>query len=451
VAEQAATPGPASSSSSSSSSLSNAEWFARAQRVIPGGVDSPVRSFASVGGTPYTVVQGEGPYVVDAEGTRYIDMVQSYGAVLLGHAHPVVTAAIANAAARGTTFGAPTPGEVLLAEAVCERVAGCEQVRFVSSGTEAAMSAVRLARGITGRDRVVKFDGCYHGHSDGLLAGGGSGVAMLGLPGSVGVSKGAVADTIVVPYNVVPELDDDVACVIVEPVAANMNLVPPAAGFLAALRAACDAAGALLIFDEVITGFRIGTGGAAAWSGVTPDLWCFGKVIGGGLPVGALGGRRELLASLAPQGPVYQAGTLSGNPLATAAGLAVLMEVTDDDYVELGARAASFAANLTAAIAAGGLAVRVPVIGPLVGLFLSPGRSIDDAPVDYVTAHALASNGVYPRFFHAMLWRGVALAPGAYEVMFPGVSHGDDVLDRVVAAAGESSAEVAKELADAQA
>ena len=451
MAEQAATPGPASSSSSSSSSLSNAEWFARAQRVIPGGVDSPVRSFASVGGTPYTVVQGEGPYVVDAEGTRYIDMVQSYGAVLLGHAHPVVTAAIANAAARGTTFGAPTPGEVLLAEAVCERVAGCEQVRFVSSGTEAAMSAVRLARGITGRDRVVKFDGCYHGHSDGLLAGGGSGVAMLGLPGSVGVSKGAVADTIVVPYNVVPELDDDVACVIVEPVAANMNLVPPAAGFLAALRAACDAAGALLIFDEVITGFRIGTGGAAAWSGVTPDLWCFGKVIGGGLPVGALGGRRELLASLAPQGPVYQAGTLSGNPLATAAGLAVLMEVTDDDYVELGARAASFAANLTAAIAAGGLAVRVPVIGPLVGLFLSPGRSIDDAPVDYVTAHALASNGVYPRFFHAMLRRGVALAPGAYEVMFPGVSHGDDVLDRVVAAAGESSAEVAKELADAQA
>jgi glutamate-1-semialdehyde 2,1-aminomutase len=418
--------------------------------VIPGGVDSPVRSFASVGGTPYTVVLGEGPYVVDAEGTRYIDMVQSYGAVLLGHAHPAVTAAIATAAARGTTFGAPTPGEVLLAEAICGRVAGCEQVRFVSSGTEAAMSAVRLARGITGRDRVVKFDGCYHGHSDGLLAGGGSGVAMLGLPGSVGVSRGAVADTIVAPYNVVPELGDDVACVIVEPVAANMNLVPPAAGFLAALRAACDAAGALLIFDEVITGFRIGTGGATAWSGVTPDLWCFGKVIGGGLPVGALGGRREVLASLAPQGPVYQAGTLSGNPLATAAGLAVLTEVTDDDYVELGTRAASFAANLTAAIAAGGLGVRVPVIGPLVGLYLSPGGSID-APVDYVSAHALASNGVYPRFFHAMLRRGVALAPGAYEVMFPGLSHGDDVLDRVAAAAGESSAEVAKELADARA
>jgi glutamate-1-semialdehyde 2,1-aminomutase len=436
-------------SQSLSSSGSNADWFARAQRVIPGGVDSPVRSFASVGGTPYTVVQGEGPYVVDAEGTRYIDMVQSYGAVLLGHAHPIVTAAIAKAAASGTTFGAPTPGEVLLAEAICERVAGCEQVRLVSSGTEAAMSAVRLARGITGRDRVVKFDGCYHGHSDGLLAGGGSGVAMLGLPGSAGVPKGAVEDTIVAPYNVVPALDDDVACVIVEAVAANMNLVPPTAGFLAALRAACDAAGALLIFDEVITGFRIGGGGATAWSGITPDLWCFGKVIGGGLPVGAFGGSRDLLSALAPQGPVYQAGTLSGNPLATAAGLAVLTEVTDGDYAELGSRAASFATNLAAAIAAGGLAVNVPVIGPLVGLFLASSTNEPiAAPFDYVSAHALASNGVYPRFFHAMLRRGVALAPGAYEVMFPGLSHEDDVLDRVVAAAGESSAEVAKALAD---
>ena len=443
----ASTAHPTAPSPSPAPALSNADWFARAQRVIPGGVDSPVRSFASVGGTPYTVVQGDGPYVLDAEGTRYIDMVQSYGAVLLGHAHPVVTAAIAKTAARGTTFGAPTPGEVLLAEAICARVTGCEQVRLVSSGTEAAMSAVRLARGITGRDRVVKFDGCYHGHSDGLLAGGGSGVAMLGLPGSVGVPEGAVADTVVAPYNVVPELDAEVACVIVEPVAANMNLVPPGAGFLAALRRACDAAGALLIFDEVITGFRIGTGGATAWSGVTPDLWCFGKVIGGGLPVGALGGRRELLASLAPQGPVYQAGTLSGNPLATAAGLAVLTEVTEADYAELASRVASFATNLAGAIADGGLAVRVPVVGPLVGLFLSPSEPIG-TPVDYVTAHTLASNGVYPRFFHAMLRRGVALAPGAYEVMFPGLSHDDAVLDRVVAAARESSAEVAKELAE---
>jgi glutamate-1-semialdehyde 2,1-aminomutase len=425
---------------------SNAEWFARAQRFIPGGVDSPVRSFASVGGTPYTVVRGEGPYVVDAEGTRYIDMVQSYGAVLLGHAHPVVTAALEKAAALGTTFGAPTPGEVLLAEAICGRVAGCEQVRLVSSGTEAAMSAVRVARGVTGRDRVVKFDGCYHGHSDGLLAGGGSGVAMLGLPGSAGVARGAVADTIVAPYNVVPELDHEVACVIVEPVAANMNLVAPASGFLAALRRACDAVGALLIFDEVITGFRLGAGGATAWSGVTPDLWCFGKVIGGGLPVGAFGGRREILASLAPQGPVYQAGTLSGNPLATAAGLAVLDEVSARDYAELGARVASFAASLSAAIASGGLAVCAPVVGPLVGLFLAPGGGPLEPPVDYMTAHDIAANGVYPRFFHAMLRRGVALAPGAYEVMFPGLTHDDEVLRQVVSAAGEAAAEVAKEL-----
>ena len=316
--------------------MSNAEWFARARRVIPGGVDSPVRSFSSVGGTPYTVVSGDGAFVIDAEGNRYIDLVQSYGAVLLGHAHRAVTAAVAEAAAHGTTFGAPTPGEVLLAEAICARVAGCEQIRLVSSGTEAAMSAVRLARGATGRDGVVKFDGCYHGHSDGLLAGGGSGVAMLGLPGSAGVSAGAVADTRVVPYNVVPELDQQVACVIVEPVAANMNLVPPVPGFLEGLRRACDVVGALLIFDEVITGFRLGPGGATAWTGVTPDLWCFGKVIGGGLPVGAFGGRREVMGELAPGGPVYQAGTLSGNPLATAAGLAVLHEVGPDDYVALG-------------------------------------------------------------------------------------------------------------------
>ena len=435
----------------------NADWFARAQEVIPGGVDSPVRSFSSVGGTPYTVMRGEGPYVVDVEGTRYIDLVQSYGAVLLGHAHPVVTSAITRAAALGTTFGAPTPGEVLLAEAICERVPGCVQVRLVSSGTEAAMSAVRLARGITGRERVVKFDGCYHGHSDGLLAGGGSGVAMLGLPGSVGVPRGAVAETAVLPYNAVPELDDKVACVIVEPVAANMNLVAPGPDFLTGLRAACDAAGALLIFDEVITGFRIGSGGATAWSGVTPDLWCFGKVIGGGLPVGALGGDRELLASLAPEGPVYQAGTLSGNPLATAAGLAVLTEVTDDDYFELGTRVASFAGRLSSAIAEGGLAVVAPVVGPLVGLFLAPplGETASSnmglaAPVDYVSAHEFAANGVYPRFFHAMLRRGVALAPGAYEVMFPGLAHSGDVLDRVVAAAGESAAEVAQQLAVAQ-
>jgi glutamate-1-semialdehyde 2,1-aminomutase len=423
---------------------SNAAWFERAARVIPGGVDSPVRSFASVGGAPYTVVSGEGPYVIDAEGTRYIDLVQSYGAVLLGHAHPAVTSAVTAAAARGTTFGAPTPGEVLLAEAICARMPGCEQVRLVSSGTEAAMSAVRLARGVTGRDRVVKFDGCYHGHSDGLLAGGGSGVAMLGLPGSAGVSAGAVADTEVVPYNVVPALDERVACVIVEPVAANMNLVEPAPGFLEGLRAACDAVGALLVFDEVITGFRLGPDGATGWSGVRPDLWCFGKVIGGGLPVGAFGGSAALLAALAPTGPVYQAGTLSGNPLATAAGLAVLGEVGPADYDALGARVAVFAKELESAIVGGGLSVAAPSVGPLVGLFVAPAS--DRAlvpPTDYLSARAVAGNGVYPRFFHAMLRRGVALAPGPYEVLFPGLAHDDAVLGRVVEAAADAAAEVA--------
>jgi glutamate-1-semialdehyde 2,1-aminomutase len=424
---------------------SNAAWFERARHVIPGGVDSPVRSFASVGGTPYTVVSGEGAFVVDVEGTRYLDMVQSYGAVLLGHAHPIVTGAITTAAARGTTFGAPTPGEVRLAEAICERVPGCEQVRLVSSGTEAAMSAVRLARGATGRDRVIKFDGCYHGHSDGLLAGGGSGVAMLGLPGSVGVSAGAVADTVVVPYNVVPEVDEQVACVIVEPVAANMNLVTPAPGFLEGLRAACTAAGALLIFDEVISGFRLGPAGATGWSGVTPDLWCFGKVIGGGLPVGAFGGRRELMAELAPGGPVYQAGTLSGNPLATAAGLAVLDAVTPADYDALTARVALFAKSLESAVAGGGLAVVVPTVGPLVGLFVAPADAGPlAAPTDYEGARTIASGDTYSRFFHAMLRRGVALAPGAYEVMFPGLAHDDDVLARVVEVAGEAAADVSR-------
>jgi len=403
-----------------------------------------VRSFASVGGTPYTVVSGEGPYVTDAEGTRYIDLVQSYGAVLLGHAHPAVTAAVGAAAARGTTYGAPTPGEVLLAEAICARMPGCEQVRLVSSGTEAAMSAVRLARGVTGRDRVVKFDGCYHGHSDGLLAGGGSGVAMLGLPGSAGVSAGAVADTEVVPYNVVPALDERVACVIVEPVAANMNLVAPAPGFLEGLRAACDAAGALLIFDEVISGFRLGPDGATGWSGVRPDLWCFGKVIGGGLPVGAFGGSRELLRALAPEGPVYQAGTLSGNPLATAAGLAVLGEVAPADYEALSARVAVFAKELESAIAGGGLSVAAPSVGPLVGLFVAPASDGPLVPpTDYVSSRTVAGNGVYPRFFHAMLRRGVALAPGPYEVLFPGLAHDDAVLGRVVEAAAGAAAEVA--------
>jgi glutamate-1-semialdehyde 2,1-aminomutase len=419
--------------------MDNAAWFARARRVIPGGVDSPVRSFASVGGTPYTVARGEGAYVWDVEGRRYIDLVQSYGAVLLGHAHPLVTEAVVAAARLGTSFGAPTPGEVLLAEKIVSAVPGCEQVRLVSSGTEAAMSAIRVARGFTGRDRIVKFDGCYHGHSDTVLAGGGSGVATLGIPGSAGVPVAAVADTLVVPYNEVPELDERVACVIVEPVAANMGLVAPAPGFLQGLRSACDAAGALLVFDEVITGFRLGTGGASSLLAVTPDLWCFGKVVGGGLPVGAFGGRADVLDVLAPGGPVYQAGTLSGNPLATAAGRAVLEAVGPDEYAELGARAARLAEGLEDAIASAGVPVRAPVVGPLVGLFFA-----SEPVTAFAAARQAVSGGRYAPFFAAMLERGVAMAPGPYEVMFPGLAHTDADIDAVVAAAAAAASELAR-------
>jgi glutamate-1-semialdehyde 2,1-aminomutase len=427
-------------------SLTNTEWAARARRVLPGGVDSPVRSFKAVGGEPFTVIRGDGPYVYDADGRRLVDLVQSYGAVLLGHAHAAVTEAVADAAAKGTTFGTPTPGEVLLAEAMVERVPGLEQVRFVSSGTEAAMSAVRLARGVTGRDRIVKFAGCYHGHSDGLLAGGGSGVATLGLPGSAGVPAGAVAETLVVPYNAVPQLDERVACVIVEPVAANMNLVRPEPGFLNALRAACDAVGALLIFDEVITGFRLAPGGASVRVGVAPDLFCFGKVIGGGLPVGAFGGSAELMAHLAPTGPVYQAGTLSGNPLATAAGLAVLEAVSADEYVALEKSARRFAAAFGEAIAAGGLSVVVTAEGPLVGLVVGPPEAEVKAPRDYDSASRAVDGAVYPLFFHQMIEHGVFIAPGPYEVLFPGLGHDDAVLGRVVDAGAAASEAVASHL-----
>ncbi|MDE3030277.1 MAG: glutamate-1-semialdehyde 2,1-aminomutase [Acidobacteriota bacterium] len=420
----------------------NQEWFERALRVIPGGVDSPVRSFRSVGGTPYTVVSGEGAYVTDVEGRRYIDYVQSYGASLLGHAHPAVVARLRDAAASGTTFGAPTPGEVLLAEMMTDRVAGLEQVRLVSSGTEAVMSAVRLARGATGRDKVLKFDGCYHGHSDALLVAGGSGVAQLGLPGSAGVTEGAVADTLVAPYNVVPRLDESVAAVLVEPVAANMNLVAPREEFLARLREECDRVGALLIFDEVITGFRLDYAGAEAYFGVRADLYCFGKVIGGGLPVGAFGGSRDVLSALAPAGPVYQAGTLSGNPLATAAGAEVLSRVTQRDYAELSERVGRFAAAMAEAVGSAGLVARTPVEGPLMGLYLS--REGFEEPRDFEEARRLCDNGLYRAFFHAMLDQGVALAPGAYEILFVSFAHSDEDLSRTVEAAGVAAGRVAR-------
>ena len=403
----------------------NEALYRRACEVTPGGVSSPVRSFSSVGGTPYFVARAEGASVWDVEGRRYLDYVQSWGASILGHAHPAVVEAVCAAAARGTSYGAPTEAEVLLAEAVRGRVPSCEMVRLVSSGTEATMSAIRAARGFTGRDRIVKFAGCYHGHSDALLAGGGSGVATLGLPGSAGVPAEAVAQTVVAPFNQVPVIDTEVACVIVEPVAANMGLVAPAPGFLEGLRAACDESGALLLFDEVITGFRLGPGGAQEMYGVVPDLSTFGKVLGGGLPLAAFGGRQEIMEVLAPVGPVYQAGTLSGNPLATAAGLAVLGLLDGAAYTMLSGRAAELSTMLVQVFAEAGVAAQVPVVGPLMGLFFA------EAPVgDYDDARASAANGVYARFFRAMLDRGVALPPSPYEAIFPSLAHTRDDVER---------------------
>lgn len=406
------------------SAPTNLSLFNRAASVIPGGVNSPVRSFRGVGGTPYFAASASGAYVTDVEGRRYIDYVQSWGASILGHAHPRVVEAIQRAAELGTSFGAPTQREIELAERIRTCVPSCERIRLVSSGTEATMSALRVARGFTNRNRIVKFAGCYHGHADALLAGGGSGVATLGLPDSAGVPEAAVADTLVVQYNEIPTLDESVAAVIVEPVAGNMGVVVPVDGFLEGLRAECDRVGALLIFDEVMTGFRVGLGGAQGHFGIRPDLSCFAKVIGGGLPLAAFGGRAEVMDCLAPVGPVYQAGTLSGNPLATAAGLAVLDQLDERSYLQLAGRAEQLGAWLGSVFDDAGVAAVFPRVGGLSGVFFA-----ETAPRNFDEAKR-SDTELYGLFFHELLARGVAFAPSAYEALFPSLSHTKDDLER---------------------
>jgi glutamate-1-semialdehyde 2,1-aminomutase len=414
------------------------ELFERARRVIPGGVNSPVRAFGAVGGTPRFAVRGEGAYLVDADGRLYVDLVQSWGALLFGHARPEIVDAARAAAARGTTFGAPTELEVELAERIVAAMPSVEMVRFVSSGTEAAMSAIRLARGCTGRDLVLKFEGCYHGHSDALLAkGAGSGVATLGIPGSPGVTEGAARDTLTVPFNDPDAVDrlfaehgDRIAAAIVEPVAANMGVVPPEPGFLEGLRDRCSEAGALLVFDEVITGFRIAFGGAQGAYGVTPDLTILGKVMGGGFPCAAFGGRRDVMEQLAPVGPVYQAGTLSGNPVAAAAGIAALDLARElDPYPALAETATALAGELTERFAARAIAATANRAESLFSV------SFSSEPVrDFAGARA-ADHERYGRFFHHMLDRGIWLPPSGYELWTLGTEHGQNEVEQVLAAA----------------
>ena len=414
--------------------------FESACAVIPGGVNSPVRAFKSVGGTPVFIDHAKGPFLYGANGQRYIDYVGSWGPMILGHADPDVVEAVQSAAARGLSYGAPTALETQLAELVCQAVPSMDQVRMVNSGTEATMSAIRLARGYTGRDTLIKFEGCYHGHADSLLVKAGSGALTLGIPTSPGVPQDAARHTLTLEFNNIDEVErvfaesgKEIAAVIVEPVTGNMNCITPAPGFLEALRAVCDQSGAVLIFDEVMTGFRVGLGGAQGLYGIRPDLTTLGKVLGGGLPVGAFGGRAEIMAHLAPLGSVYQAGTLSGNPLAMTAGIATLQKVAAPGFFDkLTERTQTLVAGLARVAAGAGVPLATESVGGMFGLFFT-----DNDRVSSFAEVMACDSERFSRFFHGMLERGVYLAPSAFEAGFVSVTHKDAEIDETLAAAAE--------------
>ncbi|AKM32931.1 glutamate-1-semialdehyde-2,1-aminomutase [Pandoraea faecigallinarum] len=433
-----------------SENTTNTALFERAQQTIPGGVNSPVRAFRSVGGTPRFIARAQGPYMWDAEGVRYIDYIGSWGPMIVGHLHPDVVAAVQAAMSQGFSFGAPTEAEVVMAEEICRLVPSIEQVRLVSSGTEATMSALRLARGFTGRNKIVKFEGCYHGHADSLLVKAGSGLLTFAdstrnAPSSAGVPVEVTRDTLVLEYNNVEQLRElfagqgsEIAAVIVEPVAGNMNLVRASRNFLQTLRELCTAHGAVLIFDEVMCGFRVGLGGAQALYGITADLTCLGKVIGGGMPAAAFGGRRDIMSHLAPLGGVYQAGTLSGNPLAVAAGLATLRLIQAPGFYEaLARRTSKLVTGLVEAAQAAGVPFSGDSVGGMFGLYFR--ASVPQSFAEVTTSDVARFN----RFFHAMLDRGVYLAPSAFEAGFVSAAHDDAILDATIDAAREAFGTIA--------